>query len=221
MRRLTSTVVRPLAFATASWRSSADAKVVQRLTCAAATWRRSRLRARNFAVSSSESSPASVKTRSRSSETGMSRWFLMSSRRCAWRGHIPAPTRSSRRTSSTFAAVLDDDVCTARSEHPIPKHGTCASLEVRPGGHRAGRFQGRQTGHGTATSRHLDRLASLDTRHDPLQVLLQFADRNRRLTHVRHLYDKRPQVKRAPAGTARSRSVIPDRNWQFSLPSLR
>ena len=73
VRRLMSTTERPLAFATASWRSSADTNVVHELTWAAATWSRSRLRVRNFAVYSRENSFACVNTRSRSTETGINR----------------------------------------------------------------------------------------------------------------------------------------------------
>ena len=49
-RRLMSIVVRPLAFATASCRSSAETKVLQWARCAAATCSRSRLRAGCLAV---------------------------------------------------------------------------------------------------------------------------------------------------------------------------
>jgi len=49
-RRLMSIVSRPVAFATVSWRSSADTNVVHTAMCAAATCSKSRLRARDLAV---------------------------------------------------------------------------------------------------------------------------------------------------------------------------
>jgi len=60
--RLMSLVLRPVALATASWRSSADTNLVHPAACAAATWSRSRLRARYLAAYRVESSLASVNT---------------------------------------------------------------------------------------------------------------------------------------------------------------
>ncbi|OFW24794.1 MAG: hypothetical protein A3H97_17950 [Acidobacteria bacterium RIFCSPLOWO2_02_FULL_65_29] len=38
--------------------------------------------------------------------------------------------------------------------------------------------------HWAAAARHLDDLTSLDTRHDPFEILLKLADRDRILLHV-------------------------------------
>lgn len=102
-RRLMSTSVRPLALASVSWRSSADANLLHRAACAAATCSRSRLRVRSFAVYRRDNSAASAHTSSKSNAIARSRWGSRSSRNCAWTARHSSFVISLRPTSNSNA----------------------------------------------------------------------------------------------------------------------
>jgi hypothetical protein len=98
---------------------------------------------------------------------------------------------SNRRRSSRVTAVLDECLGGAGRDGPIPENSPGAGVEVRPRGKRARRSHRRKAGDGTSTSRDLNRSSSLDSRHDPPEVLLKLTHGDRRLAQVRHFVGQR------------------------------
>ena len=84
----------------------------------------------------------------------------------------------SRCTSSPLAAFLDDQFGRTRSDDAIAEDGLRAGVEVGPRLVPDRCQNWREASHWPVPPCDFDHLSPLDTRHEPLEVLLEFPNRN-------------------------------------------